>query len=87
MEEKNTLIANAFDEYYLYKRDNGTYYVEYGFDFYEKHAKLLPEFNINSGQKPTEELSEEEFIDFLRNTIDYYGQDCLIDKTYLELIK
>ena len=81
------LIINAFDEYYIYKRQNGTYYIEYGIDFYEKHAKLLPEFNIFTGQKPNEDLSEEEFEEFLLNTIDYYGEDCLIDKSYKELIK
>ena len=85
--KESTLIANAFDEYYLYKREDGSFYVEYSPDFYEKHAKLLPQFNIFTGQKPTEELTKEEFIDFLANTIDYYGENCLLDKSYIKLIK
>ena len=84
--EEDILIANAFDEYYLYKRENGTYYIKYSPDFYEKHAKILPEFNIYSGQSPTEELTEEEFKEFLENTVEYYGEDCLIDKKYKDFL-
>ncbi|MBQ7256951.1 MAG: hypothetical protein IJS60_04590 [Abditibacteriota bacterium] len=85
--ENDILIANACDEYYLYKREDGTYYVKYSPDFYEKHAKLLPQFNIFSDQHPIEELSEKEFMEFLENTVGYYGEDCLIDKSYKDFLK
>ena len=85
--DNDTLIANAFDEYWLYKRQDGTYYVKYSPDFYEKHAKILPKFNIYSDQHPIEELSEEEFMEFLENTVGYYGEDCLIDKSYKNILK
>lgn len=85
-DNKDTLIINAFEEYYVYMRENGSFYVLYGTDFYEKHAKLLPEFNINSGQKPIEELSQEEFNEFILNTIDYYGKSCIVYDDYKKLM-
>ena len=86
MEENATLIANASDEYYLYIRDDNTYFVKYSLGFYEKYAKILPEFNIYTGQKLYEELSKEDFLDFLANTIQYWGENCLTDPKYKNLL-
>lgn len=83
----DTLIINAFEEYYVFMREDGSFYVRYGEYFYEKHAKLLPEFSIETGQKQTEELSREEFRDFVLNTIDYYGESCIVFKDYKKLLK
>ena len=84
--ENATMIINAFDEYYIFRRKDNTYFIRYSEDFYEKHAKLLPEFSISQGQNLYEELSEEEVKDFILNTIDYYGETCILDKEYKKLL-
>ena len=80
--ENDTLIVNAFDEYYIYKRQNGTFYIRYSRDFYEKHCRLMPEFSISDEEKFTEELSPEECMDFIKDTADYYGKDCILDEQF-----
>ncbi len=43
--ETSVLVANAYDEYYIYRSAAGNYFIKYTKEFYTKHSALIPEFN------------------------------------------
>lgn len=77
-----TLIANTYDEYYIYKSEEGNYFIKYTRDFYMKHAKCLPEF---SEIKEYEDITYEELKEHLKDIKDYYGSMCILLDEYKNL--
>lgn len=75
--ETSTLIANAFDEYYLYRDIKGRYFIKYTPDFYMRNAKILPEFNIHE-MKEFEEISFTEALDYVEEIRNYYGKSSVL---------
>ena len=79
--ETSTLIANAFDEYYIYRDTKGQFFIRYTPDFYMRNAKIIPEFNIYD-MKEFETISYEEALEYVEDIKNYYGKSSvLIDIT------
>ena len=69
--ESSALIANACDEYFLYRAEDGSFFIRYTKDFYIRNSKLIPEF---SEMKEFEVISKEEAMEHLEDIRNYYGK-------------
>lgn len=80
--ETSVLVANAYDEYYIYRSAAGNYFIKYTREFYTKHSALIPEFGE---MKEFEDITESEAIEHIEDIKNYYGNSAiLIDITQSE---